>query len=241
MHAVKHTALVRERLSHALDVLHAAGRDELFHLLHRCGSRAEFGPAMHERQAPRPGCERERPVERGVAATEDHQTLIVKLARVANAIVNVLAFKTLATLEADAPGLKGAHTRGNDNGACVESSAGGCAHMEAAVLAFGHLSDLLPQMELRVERLDLLHQPVHQLLRAADRERGDVIDGLIRIQLRALTARCVQRIHDMRGDAEKAKLKHLKKPARAGADDDDLRLDWLVIRFFEFLRCAHSC
>ncbi len=59
-------------------------------------------------------------------------------------------------------------------------------------------------MKLGVERLDLLHQAVDQLLRATDRQRGDVVDGLVRVKLRALAARMGKRIHEMSFDSEQA-------------------------------------
>jgi hypothetical protein len=75
-------------------------------------------------------------------------------------------------------------------------------------------------MKLRRKGLDLLHEPIDELLRIAYRQRRDVIDRLVRIQLRALSARMRQRIHDVGLDAEEAKLEGLEKAAGAGADDD---------------------
>jgi len=52
-------------------------------------------------------------------------------------------------------------------------------------------------MKLRLEGLDLLHQPIDELLGAADGQRRDIIDGLLGIQLRTLPARDGQRIDDV--------------------------------------------
>ena len=83
-------------------------------------------------------------------------------------------------------------------------------------------------MKLRVERLRLLQQPIDQFLRAADGQRGNVVDRLLRIELAALTARMLQRIDDVRADAEQSELEDLKQTAGSRADDDDVGLNRAV-------------
>ncbi len=87
------------------------------------------------------------------------------------------------------------------------------------------LGDFLPQVKGRVERTDLLHQPIHELLRAAHGQRGDIVDRFVGIELRTLAAGVRERIHEMRADAQQAELEHLEQAAGAGSDDDDLRFD----------------
>ena len=99
--------------------------------------------------------------------------------------------------------------------------AAGRAHAEAAILAAGELHHLLPQVKLRLERLDLLQQPIDQFLRAAHRQRRNVVNRLVRIELRALAAGVRQRVHHVGADAEQAELEDLEQPAGAGPDDDD--------------------
>jgi hypothetical protein len=82
-------------------------------------------------------------------------------------------------------------------------------------------------MKLRSKGLDLLHEPIDQLLRVAYRQCRDVVDGLVRIQLRTLSARMGQRIHDVGADAEQAKLEGLEEAAGASADDDGVSADCL--------------
>src|SRR5690606_8203795 len=72
---------------------------------------------------------------------------------------------------------------------------------------------------------DLLEQTIDQLLRATYRQRRDVIDGFLRVQLGALPARLRQRVEQVALDAEQAEFKNLEQPARAGANNDDFRLD----------------
>ena len=98
--------------------------------------------------------------------------------------------------------------------------AGRGADLKAAALLARELAHFLPEVKLRVEGLDLLHQPIDELLRAAHRQRRNVVDRLVRIQLGALPARVRERIDDVRADAEQPELEHLEQAAGAGADDD---------------------
>ena len=77
-------------------------------------------------------------------------------------------------------------------------------------------------MKRGVERLGLLQQPVDQFLGAADRQRRDVVDRLVGIQLGALAAGLRQGIDDVGVDSEKPELEDLKQSHGACADDDRL-------------------
>ncbi len=79
-------------------------------------------------------------------------------------------------------------------------------HVEAPRGLARDFDDLLAEMKAGVERLDLLHQAVDEFLGAADRQRRDVVDRLVRIELRALPARMRERIDDLALDAEQAEL-----------------------------------
>ena len=113
-------------------------------------------------------------------------------------------------------------SRGDHHRARIEAGAARGADLEAPVRGAREIRHLLAEVKLRLEGLDLLHQSVDELLRAAHRQRRDVVDRLVRIQLRALPARMLQRIDDVRADAEQPQLEHLEQAAGAGADDDDL-------------------
>ena len=65
------------------------------------------------------------------------------------------------------------------------------------MLGLGEGSSHLAEMEHRLERLDLLEQPVGQLLAGADRKAGDVVDRLFWVKLGALAAGLVENIDDM--------------------------------------------
>lgn len=92
--------------------------------------------------------------------------------------------------------------------------------MEFAALENPHLGHFLSQMEGGVKRLGLLQEPVDQFLGAANGQRRDVVDRLIRIQLGALAARLRQGVDDMGADAEKAQFEDLKQSDGTCADDD---------------------
>ena len=79
--------------------------------------------------------------------------------------------------------------------------------------------DHLAEMEGRMERLDLLHQIVDQLLPGDDREAGNVVDRLLRIEFGALAAGARQNVDEMAPDVEQAEFEHGEQADRAGADD----------------------
>jgi isoquinoline 1-oxidoreductase subunit alpha len=180
---------------------------------------------MHQRQRLRRSRELDRPVERRVAATEDHARGMPVLVRALDAVVDLVALESLGTGKADAPRLERAHARGDDDRTRIERGAGGGHDVEAAVVTLRDLDDFLAEVPGRVERLDLRHQPVDEFLRAADRQGGDVVDRLVGIELGALSARGLQGIDQMGRDAQQAQLENLEQAAGAGADDDDFRAD----------------
>ena len=77
----------------------------------------------------------------------------------------------------------------------------------------------LAEMEHRVHRLDLLHEPVDEFLRAADGQCRNVVYRFVRIQLGALAARVLERVDDVALDAEQAELEDLEQAGGPGADD----------------------
>ena len=116
-----------------------------------------------------------------------------------------------------------------NNGTRVKGGAGRGADQEAAVLAWRwNLDDFLAEVEeVGWKRLDLFHQPVDQLLGAADRQGRNVVNRLFRVQLRALSAGILERIDQVGLDAEQTELEHLEQSAGTGADNDHLGGDRL--------------
>ena len=81
------------------------------------------------------------------------------------------------------------------------------------------------EMECRLERLDLLQQPVGQFLAGDDRQTRNVVDRLLGIELGALPARPVEDVDQMAFEIEQPKLEHREQPDRACSDDGDVGLD----------------
>jgi hypothetical protein len=66
----------------------------------------------------------------------------------------------------------------------------------------------------------LRQQALNQFLARAHRQRGNVVDGFVRVQLGTLAARVFQRVNHMCLNAEQAQLEHLEQTHRTGTDDD---------------------
>ena len=79
-----------------------------------------------------------------------------------------------------------------------------------------------------IEGLDLLQEIVGQPLSGDDRQAGNVVDRLFRIKLGALSAGARQDVDQMRADVEQPQFEHREQPGRTGADDDDVRFDYLA-------------
>src|ERR1700722_16457536 len=227
IHAGEAAVLDDERVRQRLHMADAPCRGEFAQARDRGGYGAKIRAPMHEGERARLRGELEGPVKRRIAAAKNDQLLAMQVRRAAHAVVNVLILEGLCAFKADAPRLKRADSRGDDDRARIEGRPGRGADLKAPRFEFCELAPPLTQMKLRRKGLDLLHQPIDQLLRVAHGQRRDVIDRLVRIQLRALSARMRQGIDDMRADAEEPELEGLEKAAGACADDDDVRSDGL--------------
>ena len=161
------------------------------------------------------------PVERRIAAAENRELLAVVAGGVAHAVVDGLAFERFRARHADAPRLERADATGDDHRARVEARAQDGLDVEAAVFALAQRGHFLAQVQRRIERRDLLQQPVDELLGAADGQRRDVVDRLVGIQLGALAAGRAQRIDQVAAHAQQPELEYLEQPAGTGANDHD--------------------
>jgi hypothetical protein len=180
---------------------------------------------VHVHDAFRLAVQVDHPVERGIAAAEDHQPLAVEVGCIAHPVVDLPVLERVGALDAEPARLEGAEAGGDHDRPCQEARAGRGAEVEAAVLAPLQLDDFLAEMKLRAERLDLLEQPVDEFLGAAHRHGRDVVDGLVRIQLGALAARVPQGVHDVGLDAQQPQLERLEQAGRPRPDDDGIGLD----------------
>jgi hypothetical protein len=151
--------------------------------------------------------------------------LAVVQAGVLHAVEQLRVNKLFHAVHLDHDRLEGADTGGNDHRAGIEDSPRRGFQLKAGIAERLDFGDLLAEVELRLEVLDLLHELVHQFLRADDRVGRDVVDGLVWIELGALAAGSGQRVDQVGAHAQKAKLEYLEQAAGAGADDDDVSLD----------------
>jgi len=123
---------------------------------------AELAPAMHQREARRPRQQLEGPVERRIAAAEDHDALAGELGGIPDAIMECAALERLGPFDADASRLERAEPARSPplrRRTSVPQWRGESAHRRG-----GELGDLVAEMQLRLEGLDLLQQSIDQLL-----------------------------------------------------------------------------
>ena len=83
----------------------------------------------------------------------------------------------------------------------------------------------LVEMKGRPERPDLFHQRVGEALAGDDRERRNVVDRFLRIELGALPADLVEDVDEMRLHVEQAKFKGGEQPAGPRANNEYVSLD----------------
>jgi hypothetical protein len=80
-------------------------------------------------------------------------------------------------------------------------------------------------MHAAFEGLDLLEQGLDQLLRGANRNAGNVVNRLVRIEFGALTTGLSNGIDNLRFQAEESELEDLEQAAGSGTDNDNIRND----------------
>ena len=209
----------------ALDEFYAARGNQLAHRGDRRGRTAELCAPVHEGQRAHLVGERDGPVERRVAAAADHEVLAVEVRGGLDPVQHLLALEPLDVRHAEAARLEGADAGGNDDRARVEHGARRGRHVEAAVVQLPDFGDFLAEMIRRVEGLRLFDQAIDEFLCAADGQRRNVVDRLVRVQLGTLPAGLRQRIDDVRRDAEEAEFEDLEQARGAGANDDCFCVD----------------
>jgi hypothetical protein len=134
------------------------------------------------------GREVQRPVQRGVAAADDHQVLAREVGRVLHPVEQLRAVELVEAVDLQQARLEGADAGGDEDGLGQELRAARGLDPEAAVVLLLDHGDGLAQVEGGAERLDLLEQRVGQLLPGAHRDGRDVVDRLVGIQLDRLAA-----------------------------------------------------
>ena len=90
---------------------------------------------------------------------------------------------------------------------------------------FSIVSTISLRWKVGVERLDLLHQRFGEALAGDERNAGNVVDRLFRIELGALAADLVEDVDQMRLHVEQAQFEHGEQSARTRANNQHIGFD----------------
>src|SRR5207302_9173153 len=173
---------------------------ELAGLVHRRLERAEAVAAVDERdRVAGRVLQAERPVERRVAAADDHALLADEDALLTHDVVEPLALPFVDALDAELARLERAVARGDDERAAAEHVPLVGADREqllAALLARFERAHLLAEPEVGIELEPLLGAEVDEGLALDLRVAGDVVDVLLGIRGRDLAADLLEALDD---------------------------------------------
>src|SRR5499427_4652999 len=173
----------------------------------------------------------ERPIERGVTATDDEQPLVAELVHLAYRVEHRRAFVGLDARYRGALGLERAAARRHDDELRLEYLALISGDAEFRIADALDRLHHLTQMKCRLEWLDLPHQRVGEPLPRHHRHARDVVNRLFGIELGTLSSDLVEDIDQICFNVEQAQLEDGEQSARAGADDEYVSLD----------RIGHAC
>ncbi len=141
----------------------------------------------------------DRPVERGIAAAGDQDVLAAERLHLAHGIMHAMRRLHKPRCPATGGRLGTKLPRaGRDHDHAARRSR--CRHRSTASSGRRAASPARSPSRrngIRVERLDLLHQPVGQFLAGDDGQARNVVDRLFRIELGALPARPVEDVDQM--------------------------------------------
>ena len=182
---------------------------------------------MDERQALGQRLQIERPVERRIAAADDHQVLVAELLHLAHRIEDRCALIRLDARNRRTLRLERTAAGRDHHDLAEEGVAGVGGQAGSARPAAAGASRPSDQMEGRIERLDLLDEFVDQPLAGDHRKSGNVVDRLLGIKLGALAAGLVENVDQSRVEIEKTQFEDREKADRTSADDDDVLLDYV--------------
>jgi hypothetical protein len=201
-------------------------------LAHGGPVRAEPVAAVHQRHVLGAPDELRAPVERRVAAADDHHPLAPVVVGVRDHVVDAAPVPPLGDGLRQPARAEGADARRDDDGARRELAVARLEHEVPRALGARPVAvaDDLAQpgdraVQVRGEappRL-LLHQAPHEILRQHLRVAGDVEDVLLRVERRELAAELRQGVDDLRRRAAHAGVERGEQPGGAAADDGEVR------------------
>src|SRR5579863_5211197 len=183
--------------------------------------RAEFGAAMDDGHPLGDLGERERPIDRRIAAAGDDDTAAAELLAPVHEIKDTLPFERLDALERRAVRPEGAGPGRDHHGAGGDPEPGGILENKT-LFRRREARDGVAQMEHRGKGRGLFDQPLDQFGGADSRIARDVVDRLFRIERGALPARRRQSVENPAADLEHAAFEHGKEPHWSPADDRDI-------------------
>src|SRR5262249_46652090 len=158
------------------------------------------------------------PVERRVAAADDQDSLVAELLHLADGVEHRFFLEGLDALDWRPLGLERAAAGGDHNAFRLECLAGVGAHAEEGIPDLFQRGHHLAKMEGGMKRLDLVHQLIGDALAGDNRDAGNVVDRLFRIELGALAADLVKNVDEVRLDVEQAELEYREEADRTCAD-----------------------
>ena len=182
--------------------------------------RAEAIAPVNQRDFRRDVAQLVRPVERRVAATDDHDPAIAKFLRIRHDLVHAATIPRLGTGLRKPAWRERPDAAGNDHRARGEAVTLGRQHEMPILL--GEPDHPLSEKRPRAELARLRGELDHQVLRENLREATDVEDVLLGIQRFQLSAELGQRVDDARGGAAHAGVELGEQSRRPAADDGEV-------------------
>ncbi len=225
----------RDLTQHEIDF---AVADECHRLVDAIGRGAELAAPVHEREVTRNRREVQRPIERGIAAARDHDALVAQRFHLPDGIENGGALIGLDARDRRPFGLERAASCRDHDDLDFEYLAAIGLHAEQRIADLLDRPHHLLKVKRRPERFDLRQQGVAETLPGDVGHARNVVDRLLRIELRALTADLVEDVDHVRLHVEQTKLEHREQPARSGADDQHVGLDRFAHAFSRRLACG---
>jgi hypothetical protein len=190
-----------------------AGLHRRLELGHRRAVGAEAVAAVHQRHVLGAPDELRAPVERRVAAADDHHPLAPVVVGVRDHVVDAAPVPPLGDGLRQPPRAERADAGRDHDGARRELAVGGLEHevaraLGAAAVAVAPLLAQPGDAAVEVRRLvpapRLLGEVLHEVLRQHLREAGDVEDVLLRVERGELPAELRERVDDLRRGAAHA-------------------------------------
>ena len=171
---------------------------------------------MHDRHHFGKRFEHQRPVQRGVAAADDHNVLADVLRRIGDEVCEAAA-QVVATrrqrARTECPDPAGDHDR-----PALDAQALRGGDRERTLAAF-EFDGLVPEQIVRIVRRGLLHQLLDEIATLDRREPGDIEDRLLGIHRGDLPARLLQRVEDGGLELAHARVIGAEQANGSGADD----------------------